>query len=228
MASSAPIHSAVDEHVALHIASAAAATPEALDALGVTHVVNVSVNGPMPQRSTEPQYESMHIAIDDDLSAPLHEHLDAAADFIDAALSSGGRVCVFSANDQCAACAVAAFYLMRQHGRSLAEALGAMQARPNVGFWQRLIEAESWLRAAPPQHEHSEVSLGVLGGEQTGRRSGSALATIRTRTAGGASTGASAQLHPGAEEYIDRAEEHMYSSYSRSFAKRLNASKNHC
>ena len=150
MASTAPIHAAVDEHIALHISSAAAATPEALDALGVTHVVNVSVNGPMPQRSTEPQYESMHIAIDDDLSAPLHEHLDAAADFIDAALSSGGRVCVFSANDQCAACAVAAFYLMRQHGHSLAEALGAMQARPNVGFWQRLIEAESWLRGAPP------------------------------------------------------------------------------
>ena len=25
-----------------------------------------------------------------------------------------------------------------------------MQARPNVGFWQRLIEAESWLRAGPP------------------------------------------------------------------------------
>ena len=154
---SAPISLDASHHaLALHLADAAAATFDALAAVGVTHVVNVTPGLPTPQDAAEePGLTTMRIPVDDDVNAPLHQHLDAAADFIAAALAAGGRVCVFCADGRSTAPAVVAFFLMRQHGCSLASALGAIGAvqpcaRPNVGFWQRLIEAESWLRSGPP------------------------------------------------------------------------------
>ena len=143
----------------LHIASAAAATTSALQGLGVTHIVNVTRNGPMPQHSStdsrELPYEVFRVPVENDLKSPIHEHLDAAADFMSRALSGGGTLCVFCASGMSAAPTVVAFFLMRQYGLDLADALAAVRAacplaRPNVGFWQRLVEAESWLRDGLP------------------------------------------------------------------------------
>ena len=85
------------------------------------------------------------------MHAPLHEHLEGAVAYLDAALTSGGRVCAFCHDGRSTAPAVVAFYLMRRRQMSLAAALDAIyaarpDAQPNVGFWQRLVEAESWLR----------------------------------------------------------------------------------
>lgn len=149
---SAPI---MQPELAVHLASAAAASPAALTALGVTHVLIANPSVPAPRRGdAEPPFATLRVSLNDDIDEPLHEHLDSAADFIGTAVD-GGRVCVICADGVSAAPAVVTFYLMRQHGTSLAEALDAIRAvhpraRPNVGFWQRLVEAESWLRVGPP------------------------------------------------------------------------------
>ena len=74
----------------LYVSDAAGASAAALGALGVTHVVNVTVDARMPP--CEPPLVGLHVPVPDDLAAPLHEHLEGAASFIDAALSTpGGR-----------------------------------------------------------------------------------------------------------------------------------------
>jgi hypothetical protein len=132
----------------LYLGSTACVDSSALAALGVTHLVNVTVDSPQPEGG----FESMRVPVKDDLHEPLHEHLEAAAGFIHNAVEppANGRVCVFCATGKSAAPAVLCYYLMRQRATSLAAALAAVEAawpgaRPNVGFWQRLVEAESWL-----------------------------------------------------------------------------------
>lgn len=124
---------------------------------GVTHVLNCTPHAPDPGvggSASSSSFASWRVPVADDVCAPLHEHLEGAAAFIDAALSGGGRVCAFCADGRSTAPAVLAFYLMRHQGLSLAAALDAIaaaksDAQPNVGFWQRLVEAESWLAASP-------------------------------------------------------------------------------
>lgn len=140
---------AVEVIPGLLLASASSASAEALSGLGVTHLLNVTPDRPMPAR--EPPFFSWHVPVFDDLSSPLHEHLEGAAAFVDAALASGGRVCAFCTNGVSAGPTVVAFYLMRHKALPLADALATIQAArpdaaPNIGFWQRLVEAESWLR----------------------------------------------------------------------------------
>ena len=113
----------------------------------------------MPERpSTSDAGDGVELArwrvpIDDDTSEPLHEHLEGAAAFVDVAVKAGGSICAFCGTGQSASPAVIAFYLMRYCGLSLAAALNTVcaarpDAQPNVGFWQRLVEAESWLHGA--------------------------------------------------------------------------------
>lgn len=121
-----------------------------LDELGVTHLLNCSRELPDPARHTA-AFATWRVPVSDDVHEPLHEHLAGASAFLDAALASGGRVCAFCADGRSCAPAVVAYYLMRHHAMSLAAALDALtsarpDAQPNIGFWQRLIEAESWLR----------------------------------------------------------------------------------
>lgn len=133
----------------LHLSDAVAAADGAgLVARGVTHVLNVHPDSPMPDAALVSGYR---VPVVDDIGAPLHEHLDAAGSFIYGALASGGRCVVYCPSGTSAAPAVVAFYLMRYHSLSLSDALVAVRAarpraQPNVGFWQRLVEAESWLR----------------------------------------------------------------------------------
>lgn len=138
--------SVVDEQ--LFLGSAAECDAGSLRALGVTHVVSVTVDEPAPDG-----FECLHVPVADDLGAPLHFHLEAAAAFIHAATAppAVGRACILCGTGRSAAPAVLCYYLMRHRELSLADALGHVEAarpgaRPNVGFWQRLVEAEAWLR----------------------------------------------------------------------------------
>ena len=124
-------------------------TATALDALRISHLLNCTLDVADPERT--PPFGSWRVPVADDVHAPLHEHLEGAVAYLDAALTSGGRVCAFCHDGRSTAPAVVAFYLMRRRQMSLAAALDAIyavrpDAQPNVGFWQRLVEAESWLR----------------------------------------------------------------------------------
>ena len=121
-----------------------------LESRGVTHLVNCTPDAPDPV-GVSGAFTAWRVPVADDLNAPLHAHLEGAAAFMEAALSGGGTVCAFCHDGRSAAPAVVAFYLMRHKQLSLAQALDAVaaarpEAQPNVGFWQRLVEAESWLR----------------------------------------------------------------------------------
>lgn len=138
---------AVSSDLFLGASSSPTFTAKALTELGVTHLLNCTPAEPDQSGA----FASWRVPIADDMHAPLHEHLQGAAEFIDAALAAGGRVCAFCIDGRSTAPAVLAFYLMRHRQLSLADALDAIaavrpDAQPNVGFWQRLVEAESWLR----------------------------------------------------------------------------------
>ena len=147
---SAPALSGEVAALALHLSEVAAASAEALVGAGVTHVLNATPEAPMP--ACEPALTAcMRVPVTDDIDSPLHHHLDAAALFIDEALKGGGRVLACCMHGSSVAPAVVAYYLMRYRGMRLADALSAIRAvapraYPNAGFWQRLVEAESWLR----------------------------------------------------------------------------------
>jgi hypothetical protein len=133
----------------LFIGSSTSVVGPALDALGITHLLCISPELPFPS-STSGCYAEWRVPIADEPHAPLHDHFEGAAAFVDAALAAGGRLCAFCADGLSAAPAVVSFYLMRYQRRTLAEALEAVTAaspaaQPNIGFWQRLVEAESWL-----------------------------------------------------------------------------------
>ncbi len=137
-------------------AAAAVATCEPLSERGVTHVLNVTPDAPMPGGGSGEPFVCLRVPVADDADTPLHEHLEAAAQFIHAAISpqTAGRACAFCATGASAAPAIVAYYLMRHRGLPLADALTALDAaceggvRLNGAFWQRLVEAESWLLGA--------------------------------------------------------------------------------
>ena len=110
-------------------------------------------NGGMKSGAKTAPFGSWRVPVADDVHAPLHEHLEGAVAYLDAALTSGGRVCAFCHDGRSTAPAVVAFYLMRRRQMSLAAALDAIyavrpDAQPNVGFWQRLVEATPGLADA--------------------------------------------------------------------------------
>lgn len=123
----------------------------ALLSSGVTHVVSLAVEALPPAANT---LTCLHLPLVDDIGAPLHEHLEPGAAFIYAALQAGSCVCVCCADAVSCGPALVLYYLMRHEGATLAEALQTVRrahadAQPNIGFVQRLLEAEAWLLGAP-------------------------------------------------------------------------------
>ena len=127
---------------------ATSVSASALTALGVTHVLLTSCNGEKPDMPGT--MVCVHLPVDDDMCTPLYEHLGRASEFISGALDVGGTVGILCADGASASPAIAAFFLMHRYAMNLSDALTTVRAaqphaRPNVGFWQQLIEAESWL-----------------------------------------------------------------------------------
>ncbi|KAL1515748.1 hypothetical protein AB1Y20_002364 [Prymnesium parvum] len=125
----------------------------ALRQLRVSHVVAVTVEPSATAAASAAGLGVLQLDVVDDIDAPLHAHLDAAAAFLHAAVGGGAAACVCCSGGASAGPAVAMYYLMRHGGLSLAEALDEVSAalpaaQPNIGFIQRLIEAEAWLRGA--------------------------------------------------------------------------------
>ena len=115
---------------------------------GVTHVVAVSMESSLVELGKGIAF--MRVPIVDDIGEPLHTYLEDAATLLHAALAGGSCACVCCAGGTSAGPAVAMYYLMRYDSKTLAEALDAVcaaqpDAQPNIGFIQRLIEAEAWL-----------------------------------------------------------------------------------
>lgn len=131
----------------IFIGSTAASEPSVLRGHGISHVVAVSLE--LPSHLGQ-EFSCLHLPVADDIYAPIHHHLEPAASFIHSAIVGGGKVCVCCVVGASCSPTVVIYYLMRHALLSLAAALDLVTAshpptQPNIGFVQRLTEAEAWM-----------------------------------------------------------------------------------
>ncbi|CAG0923334.1 unnamed protein product [Notodromas monacha] len=129
----------------LYLCSARAVTEGNVRALGITCVINVTLELPFQPLGTGMEY--MKIQIMDAPTSNLASHFDAVADKIWEVRRKGGRTlihCVAGVSRSAALCMV---YLIKYEGRNLREAYFYVRGRrpivrPNVGFFRQMIEYE--------------------------------------------------------------------------------------
>lgn len=132
----------------LCISSENAINRENLLQAGVTDIINCTVEGPDVR---EPGIvRCTRIKIDDSPHAPLSKHFDKVADDINSIGSAGGKVLVHCVAGISRSSTLCIAYLMKHRNMTLIEAHGFVKKkrpiiRPNMGFWQQLIEYEQSL-----------------------------------------------------------------------------------
>ncbi|XP_077163911.1 dual specificity protein phosphatase 18 [Paroedura picta] len=110
----------------------------------ITTVINVSVE---VVNTYFPDINYIHVPVADTPSARLYDFFDAVADKIHVVDLNQGRTLVHCAAGVSRSAALCMAYLMKYHSMSLASAHAWVKAcrpiiRPNIGFWQQLIQYE--------------------------------------------------------------------------------------
>ena len=123
----------------------------ALDAAGVTHVLNAA-DALLPGQAEDPRREVLCLHLRDRPSTDLTRVLPRAVVFVAAALHAGGRVLVHCHTGISRAGAVAMAFLMKTRGISDSEALAVLRRTrpavlPNTGF---LAQLAGWYQAGMP------------------------------------------------------------------------------
>ena len=128
----------------LYLSSATAITRQRLSMLGITHIINCTLDVP---NLNVPGVQSTQIHVDDHPQARLDIHFDRVSDEISTIASRGGKVivhCVAGVSRSATLCIV---HLMKHHRMSLIKAHEYVKKRrnmirPNMGFWRQLIDYE--------------------------------------------------------------------------------------
>ncbi|GAQ82139.1 Dual specificity phosphatase [Klebsormidium nitens] len=139
----------------------AACNKEALDRLGITHIVCVMAQWESPFPT---EYTHHQIRIMDTTQASLLVHLDPAIEFVTKAREEGGRVLVHCFAGRSRSISVATAVLMKQHSISMDEALARLREKrpimsPNPGFIEQLRRYEGMLLAERASERASEKRL---------------------------------------------------------------------
>uniref|UniRef100_A0A8C4SCZ5 protein-tyrosine-phosphatase n=2 Tax=Erpetoichthys calabaricus TaxID=27687 RepID=A0A8C4SCZ5_ERPCA len=142
----------------LYLGALSDVNEEVLQALGISHVMNVSRSCPQPPFLPEAHFH--RVPINDSHSEDLLPFLGGALDFIDLVLSQHGRVLVHCLAGVSRSAAVAIAYTMRHLGMTLDEAYRYVKERrpsisPNFNFLGQLQQFQSMLSQdviAPPQN----------------------------------------------------------------------------
>lgn len=123
-----------------------------LQQIGITHVVNTAegcgfgqVNtGRSYYYGTNIQYLGMNVL--DNPQARICDHFDEAANFIDSALRSGGKVLIHCLMGVSRSSTVAIAYLIIKKGMTAEDSLRTLRnnraVRPNTGFLRQLAELD--------------------------------------------------------------------------------------
>lgn len=128
----------------LYLSSAAAIKTDRMRSLGITHVINCTLEIP---NLNIPDLECIQIHVEDTPNARLGIYFDRCADKINQVQSRGGRTLVHCVAGISRSASLCIAYLMKYHRMKLDEAYYHVKKRrpvirPNVGFWRQLIDFE--------------------------------------------------------------------------------------
>ncbi|XP_067676676.1 dual specificity protein phosphatase 14-like [Haliotis asinina] len=128
----------------LFLSSAAAVRGDRVVGLGITHIINCTMDVP---NLNVANVECIQIHVDDTPSARLSLYFDRCSDKIDQIARRGGRALVHCVAGVSRSASLCIAYLMKHHHMSLRQAYWHVRARrsvihPNFGFWRQLIDFE--------------------------------------------------------------------------------------
>ena len=131
----------------LYVCGVQSVDAQQLRLLGVTHVINLTVEAP---NVVAHDVTCERIALDDTPHAQLGAHFDACADRIESVRRAGGKTLVHCMAGASRSVAICIAYLMKHHQMTLLAAYKRVKlkrpiARPNVGFFRQLIDFEKRL-----------------------------------------------------------------------------------
>ncbi|KAL3114202.1 hypothetical protein niasHT_014046 [Heterodera trifolii] len=138
--------SEINDH--LFLSGAGVLRPEKLKQKGITCVVNATVEEPT---ANLPGIDSVRIRIEDSPFARLDHYFDQTADKIKSVKERGGNTLVHCVAGVSRSATLCIAYLMKHERMSLRQAYHYVKSarpiiRPNLGFWQQLVEYERKLR----------------------------------------------------------------------------------
>ena len=134
--------SEIEDH--LYLCRARAMRPDRVKSLGITYVINCTMELPMFKL---PGVECSRVPVMDMPGASLGVHFDKSADKIHQVHTSGGKTLVHCYAGVSRSAAICIAYLMKYKKLTLRQAYEHVKTRrpvihPNVGFWQQLVHYE--------------------------------------------------------------------------------------
>merc|ERR1711915_1068121 len=124
--------------------------------LEITHIVNMAEKDKLsPIKVNQEEYKTQGISYygadcNDQEGVDIEAFFEPTADFIDAALTAGGKVIVNCVGGMSRSATIATAYLVQKKGMTLDEALITLRAKrdvsPNAGFLLSLIKLEQSLK----------------------------------------------------------------------------------
>ena len=135
----------------LYLAACRAVTSKCLLDLGITSIVNATLE--LPTVAYQKQ-ETIQIAVEDRVSAKLNIYFDLIADKIQQVHLGGGKILIYCRAGQSRSATLCIAYFMKYHDMSYDQAYQYVKGRrpiihPNIGFIRQLKEYETKLKTKP-------------------------------------------------------------------------------
>ena len=136
----------------LFLAACRAVTSKCLLELGITNIVNATLELPTVAYQ---QQDTIQIAVEDRITAKLNIYFDLIADKIEEVHHGGGKILVYCRAGQSRSATLCIAYFMKYHGMSYEQAFQFVKYRrpiihPNLGFVHQLRDYEKKLKARIP------------------------------------------------------------------------------
>ncbi len=135
----------------LYLSAARAISPRVLRDLGITCVINATLELPtMAYQLTD----CLQIAVEDRVGSKLYVYFDLVADKINSVHNSDGKLMIYCRAGMSRSASLCIAYFMKYHDMSMDEAFQYVRARrpiihPNVGFLRQLRDYEKRLKGVP-------------------------------------------------------------------------------
>ena len=151
----------------LYLSAARAVTSKALLDLGITSIINATLE--LPTVAYQKQ-ETIQIAVEDRIASKLYIYFDLVADKIQQVHLNGGKIMVYCRAGQSRSATLCIAYFMKYHGLSFEDAFQFVRSKrpiihPNIGFIRQLKEFDAKLKI-----KGSVPSLAIASTPVTARR----------------------------------------------------------